>query len=105
MTNYEVEIEYLDNKFQATVEVDDTDPQAVDILHVTLDTIYRPFADLKKTANATPWQDMKPEISFTADWLPNSVIEQIEEQVYREISLQERDWDADDYYKDQTNDR
>lgn len=94
-----VEFSWLDNKFMADVVVSD-DCGAIILESVTLTDVYQPFKKLEPNGLHSPWAAMTPRFTFSADYLPDGVIDEIE----ADIEHQKR-WDADDYYKDATYDR
>ena len=94
-----VEFEWLDNKFMAEVVTSD-DCGAIILESVTLTDIYQPFKKPEPNGLHSPWVSMTPSFTFTADWLPDHVTDQIE----FEIEHQQK-WDAADSYKDAYYDR
>jgi hypothetical protein len=96
---YVVEFEWLDNKFMAEVVTSD-DCGAIILESVTLTDIYQPFKKPEANGLHSPWAAMTPSFTFTADWLPDHVTDQIE----FEIEHQQK-WDEGDAYKDAYYDR
>ena len=71
-----------------------------DLESVTLTDVYQPFKKPEPNGLHSPWAAMTPQFTFSADYLPEGVADEIE----ADIEYQ-RKWDADDYYKDATHDR
>mgnify|MGYP003338929923 CR=1 FL=1 len=76
---FDVEIEWLDNRFLAEVECDIYNYDSVVVTAITLTDIYQPFNKINTHGN--PWVTVTPTFTFAAEYLPDSVLQSVEEQV------------------------